>query len=250
MSLVHETDYGTPASRSAEQVTLTIDGQQVTVAAGTSIMRAAMDTGIQVPKLCATDSVEAFGSCRLCLVEISGRAGTPASCTTPVAPGMAVAVIGDGKLGLLCALALAATGHPPVLFGKHAAKLDHAARRGIETMHATAAPRRARSFDVVIEASGNASGFDLALELLRPLGTLVLKSTFHGRTPIDAARIVIDEVRVVGSRCGRFAPALALLAQGAIAVDDLITDVVGLDDAAAALARAGAPGVLKLLLAP
>jgi threonine dehydrogenase-like Zn-dependent dehydrogenase len=167
-----------------------------------------------------------------------------------VAPGMAVAVIGDGKLGLLCALALAATGHPPVLFGKHAAKLDHAARRGIETMHATAAPRRARSFDVVIEASGNASGFDLALELLRPLGTLVLKSTFHGRTPIDAARIVIDEVRVVGSRCGRFAPALALLAQGAIAVDDLITDVVGLDDAAAALARAGAPGVLKLLLAP
>ena len=90
MSLVHEIDYGTPASRSAEQVTLTIDGQQVTVPAGTSIMRAAMDTGIQVPKLCATDSVEAFGSCRLCLVEIAGRAGTPASCTTPVAPGMVV----------------------------------------------------------------------------------------------------------------------------------------------------------------
>ena len=90
MSLVHETDYGTPASRSAEQVTLTIDGQPVTVPAGTSIMRAAMDTGIQVPKLCATDSVEAFGSCRLCLVEIAGRAGTPASCTTPVAPGMVV----------------------------------------------------------------------------------------------------------------------------------------------------------------
>ncbi|MBS0538499.1 MAG: formate dehydrogenase subunit alpha [Proteobacteria bacterium] len=90
MSLVHETDYGTPASKSTEQVTLTIDGQQVTVAAGTSIMRAAMDTGIQVPKLCATDSVDAFGSCRLCLVEIQGRAGTPASCTTPVMPGMVV----------------------------------------------------------------------------------------------------------------------------------------------------------------
>jgi len=90
MSLVHEIDYGTPASRSAEQVTLTIDGQPVTVPAGTSIMRAAMDTGIQVPRLCATDSVEAFGSCRLCLIEIAGRAGTPASCTTPVAPGMVV----------------------------------------------------------------------------------------------------------------------------------------------------------------
>src|SRR5690349_9891437 len=90
MSLVHEIDYGTPVAKSAEQVTLTIDGQKVTVAAGTSIMRAAMDTGIQVPKLCATDSVDAFGSCRLCLVEVQGRAGTPASCTTPVAPGMVV----------------------------------------------------------------------------------------------------------------------------------------------------------------
>ncbi len=90
MSLVHETDYGTPVSKSAESVTLTIDGQTVTVPAGTSIMRAAMDIGTQVPKLCATDSVEAFGSCRLCLVEIAGRAGTPASCTTPVAPGMVV----------------------------------------------------------------------------------------------------------------------------------------------------------------
>ena len=95
MSLVPETDYGTPASRSAEQVTLTIDGQQVIVPAGTSIMRAAMDTGIQVPKLCATDSVEAFGSCRLCLVEIAGRAGTPASCTTPVAPDMVVSTQTD-----------------------------------------------------------------------------------------------------------------------------------------------------------
>ncbi len=90
MSLVHEIDYGTPASKSTETVTLTIDGRKVTVPAGTSIMRAAMDTGIQVPKLCATDSVDAFGSCRLCLVEIQGRAGTPASCTTPVAPGMVV----------------------------------------------------------------------------------------------------------------------------------------------------------------
>ena len=90
MSLVHETDYGTPASKSSEMVTLTIDGQAVTVPAGTSIMRAAMDIGTQVPKLCATDSVDAFGSCRLCLVEIQGRPGTPASCTTPVGSGMVV----------------------------------------------------------------------------------------------------------------------------------------------------------------
>ncbi len=90
MSLVTEIDYGTPASKASEEVTLTIDGRPVTVPAGTSIMRAAMDGGIQVPKLCATDSVDAFGSCRLCLVEIAGRAGTPASCTTPVAPGMVV----------------------------------------------------------------------------------------------------------------------------------------------------------------
>ncbi|HEY4170772.1 MAG TPA: formate dehydrogenase subunit alpha, partial [Reyranella sp.] len=90
MSLVHEIDYGTPVGKSTEKVTLTIDGQKVTVPAGTSIMRAAMDTGVRVPKLCATDSVDAFGSCRLCLVEIQGRAGTPASCTTPVAPGMVV----------------------------------------------------------------------------------------------------------------------------------------------------------------
>ncbi|HTG18390.1 MAG TPA: 2Fe-2S iron-sulfur cluster-binding protein, partial [Reyranella sp.] len=90
MSLVQETDYGTPRSRATEEVRLTIDGQTVIVPVGTSIMRAAMDAGIKVPKLCATDSVEAFGSCRLCLVEIAGRAGTPASCTTPVAPGMVV----------------------------------------------------------------------------------------------------------------------------------------------------------------
>ncbi len=90
MSLIHEIDYGTPASKSERQVTLTIDGFAVTVPEGTSIMRAAMALGIKVPKLCAYDMVEAFGSCRLCLVEIEGRAGTPASCTTPVAEGIKV----------------------------------------------------------------------------------------------------------------------------------------------------------------
>ena len=83
-------DMGTPASRSATMVTLEIDGFSVTVPEGTSLMRAAAEIGISVPKLCATDSLDAFGSCRLCLVEIEGRAGTPASCTTPVAPGLRV----------------------------------------------------------------------------------------------------------------------------------------------------------------
>ena len=90
MSLVPEIDYGTPASRAEKMVTLTIDGNEITVPEGTSIMRASMEAGIKVPKLCATDMVDAFGSCRLCLVEVEGRNGTPASCTTPVAPGLVV----------------------------------------------------------------------------------------------------------------------------------------------------------------
>ncbi|MEP9353843.1 formate dehydrogenase subunit alpha [Xanthobacter sp. KR7-65] len=90
MSLVHEIDYGTPASKSEKLVTLIIDGMSVTVPEGTSIMRAAMEVGNQIPKLCASDMLDAFGSCRLCLIEIEGRNGTPASCTTPVAEGIVV----------------------------------------------------------------------------------------------------------------------------------------------------------------
>ena len=90
MSLVREIDHGTPRSASEQQVTLTVDGFAVTVPAGTSIMRAASEAGIAVPKLCASDMLDSFGSCRLCLVEIDGRQGTPASCTTPVLPGMRV----------------------------------------------------------------------------------------------------------------------------------------------------------------
>ena len=90
MTLIKETDYGTPARLSDQMVTLEIDGQEVTVPAGTSIMRASVEIGTKVPKLCATDSLEPFGSCRMCLVEIEGRRGTPASCTTPVEPGMKV----------------------------------------------------------------------------------------------------------------------------------------------------------------
>ena len=90
MSAILERDFGTPPSHATHTVTLEIDGMAIAVPAGTSVMRAAAEAGVSVPKLCATDTLEAFGSCRLCLVEIEGRAGTPASCTTPVAEGMKV----------------------------------------------------------------------------------------------------------------------------------------------------------------
>jgi formate dehydrogenase major subunit len=90
MALVKEIDFGTPERVSDRHITVEIDGHIVTVPAGTSVMRAAQELGTKIPKLCATDSLEPFGSCRLCLVEIEGRKGTPASCTTPVEPGMRI----------------------------------------------------------------------------------------------------------------------------------------------------------------
>ncbi len=160
------------------------------------------------------------------------------------------AVIGDGKLGLLCAQVLATTGAPVVLVGKHEGKLQIAARRGIETMTVNETQSRAKTFDVVVEASGSAAGFALALDLLRPRGVLVLKSTFHGPTEMDAARIVVDEISVVGSRCGRFAPALELLKTGAVDVESLISEELRLTEGLRAMKRAAEPGVLKVLLRP
>jgi len=90
MTLLHEPDYGTPASTSPESIDVIVDGISVSVPVGTSVMRAAAEAGVGVPKLCATDSLQPFGSCRLCLVEIDGKRGTPASCTTPCEPGMVV----------------------------------------------------------------------------------------------------------------------------------------------------------------
>ena len=162
-----------------------------------------------------------------------------------------VAVIGDGKLGLLCAQALMFAGAQVLLVGKHRSKLDIAARRGIETATLNEVEgKRARSVDVVVEASGSESGFHLALELLRPRGTLVLKSTFHGETRVNMARIVVDEISVVGSRCGRFAPALELLEKGAVDVESLISEEYSLADGLRAMQRATASGVIKVLLKP
>ncbi|MGH7498977.1 MAG: 2Fe-2S iron-sulfur cluster-binding protein, partial [Gemmatimonadales bacterium] len=90
MTAISDLDYGTPARLSERSVTLTIDGISVSVPEGTSVMRASMEAGLPIPKLCATDNLEAFGSCRLCLVEVEGRKGYPASCTTPAENGMKV----------------------------------------------------------------------------------------------------------------------------------------------------------------
>jgi threonine dehydrogenase-like Zn-dependent dehydrogenase len=161
-----------------------------------------------------------------------------------------VAVIGDGKLGLLCAQVLALSGAPTLLIGKHSSKLRIAERRGIEIATPKQAAKRKRQFDVVVEASGAASGFGLALDLLRPKGQLVLKSTFHAKTELDAARIVVDEISIVGSRCGRFSPALDLLKKSAIDVDSLISEEYPLSNGVHAMRRAATRGVMKVLLRP
>ena len=108
----------------------------------------------------------------------------------------------------------------------------------------------ARKFDVVVEASGAGAGFQLALDRLRPRGVLVLKSTFHGATEMDAARLVVDEISVVGSRCGRFAPALDLLKRNVVDVESLISEEHPLADGVHAMERAAGHGVLKVLLKP
>jgi threonine dehydrogenase-like Zn-dependent dehydrogenase len=170
-----------------------------------------------------------------------------------IKPESRVAVIGDGKLGLLCAQVMALSGASVLLIGKHAEKLRIAERRGIETAAPRAGAKRKREFDVVVEASGSPSGFVGALELLRPRGTLVLKSTFQGSgkiDEIDQARLVVDEITILGSRCGRLQPALDLLKKGAIDIDSLISEEYPLAQAVYAMERATRKGVLKVFLRP
>jgi threonine dehydrogenase-like Zn-dependent dehydrogenase len=160
-----------------------------------------------------------------------------------------VAVIGDGKLGQLIARVLASTGCDLILLGKHASKLKLAADAGIKV---TEVDRQkidpAHRFDYVVEASGSASGLDLALNLIRPRGAIVLKSTFHGAVQIDTSRVVVDEITIVGSRCGRFENALKLLEAGRVDVEPLIAGEFELADGIDAMTEAQRPGVLKVLL--
>ena len=165
-----------------------------------------------------------------------------------------IAVLGDGKLGLLIAMVLAqakrAT-HPPLtLIGKHPEKMGLAEDLGVSTLHLRSTQTAHRSFELVVEATGSPSGLDLALRLLKPRGTVVLKSTFHGRQSFDPASVVVDEITLLGSRCGRFEPALDLLAGKRIRPSRLIRDSLPLTRAVEAFRLARSPGVLKVLLHP
>ena len=161
-----------------------------------------------------------------------------------------VAVIGDGKLGLLSAFAMRLLSNNVVAVGKHREKLARAVTRDIEAVLLEDASSLYQCFDVVIEASGSESGFATALDLVRPRGKLVLKSTFHGKPAWEAWRVVVDEITIVGSRCGRFAPVLELLASKRLQVADLISDEFRLSEGVRAIARASETGVMKVLLDP
>ena len=158
-----------------------------------------------------------------------------------------VAVLGDGKLGLLCAQVLAIAGCELVTFGKHSDKLDILRRRGLSTQLGSEWDKR-RDFDIVVECTGAASGFDQARRMLRPRGTLVLKSTFEALTTANLTAIVVDEISVVGSRCGPFSTALRLLEQKRVDVLSLIQARYSLDDGRAAFEHARRKGTLKVLL--
>jgi threonine dehydrogenase-like Zn-dependent dehydrogenase len=156
-----------------------------------------------------------------------------------------VVVLGDGKLGLLVAQVLASTGCSLTLVGKHARKLAIARKHDIAVAELSELPRKA--FDMVIEATGSPSGMQAAMELARPRGTVVLKSTYHGKLELDAAPLVIDELTVLGSRCGPFEAAIPALASAVVDPEDMIDAVFKLEQAERAFERAAEPGVLKVL---
>lgn len=165
-----------------------------------------------------------------------------------ITPKMRVAVIGDGKLGNLCAQSLVLKSENVTLVGKHREKLSLIGKRNIETVLLEDAAKMKRSFDTVVEASGSETGFNLALDLLKPRGRLVLKSTFHGKANWEAWRVVVDEITITGSRCGRFAPALELLRDKKVVVENLINEELSLSDGVKALDIAQKSGVMKVLL--
>lgn len=155
-------------------------------------------------------------------------------------------VIGDGKLGLLCALALAGSGVSVLLLGRHPAKLSIAAAAGVRTALAEdASDARA---GLVVEASGSSAGLEAALRAAKPRGTVVLKTTVAGPTHVDLSRVVIDELRVVGNRCGDMARAVDALARGVVDPRPLISARFPLEHAEQALERAAVRGTLKVLV--
>lgn len=159
-----------------------------------------------------------------------------------------VIVLGDGKLALLIAQVLALTGCDLTVVGHHEKKLSILAARGIPVQNG--GTDLARNADLVVECTGRAEGFQAARQLVRPRGILVLKSTYHGLIQADLSRLVVDEIQVIGSRCGPFPVALRLLAQGLVDVMPLIEAEYSLDEALTAFEHAGRRGALKVLVRP
>lgn len=157
-----------------------------------------------------------------------------------------VVVVGDGKLGQLIAQTLTLTGCDLLVVGRHPRKLGLLSAEGIATAKPEAV--QAGGFDLAVECTGNPEGFAIARTSLRPRGTLIMKSTYAGALSVDASSLVVDEITVVGSRCGAFPPALRLLCDKQVAVRPLIDARYRLADALEAFEHAQQPGVLKVLL--
>ncbi len=164
-----------------------------------------------------------------------------------VRPGDRVVVLGDGRLGNLCAQVLADFGCRVLVIGKHESKLKLLNDLGLETaLLSVAEPKR--EADVVVDCTGSATGLPTALTFVKPWGTVILKTTVAGEQTLSLAPIVIDEVRVVGSRCGPFGDAIAGLQSGRVRVLSLISARFALEDAIEALQLADSQPVLKVLL--
>jgi threonine dehydrogenase-like Zn-dependent dehydrogenase len=158
-----------------------------------------------------------------------------------------VTVLGDGRLGLLCAQVLRNAGYPVRVIGKHPDKLAICEKWSIRSrLLADISPRHDQ--DIVVDCTGSASGFELAMQMVRPRGIIVLKSTFAAGKPLNLAPLVIDEITVIGSRCGPFKEAIRALAEKEIDVASLIYRRMKLDQGVEAMRIAGSPGVMKVIL--
>jgi len=165
------------------------------------------------------------------------------------AKGAQVAVLGDGKLGLLIAQVLQAHGAKVLLLGRHREKMRLVEWSGVTTELLPEKPPQC-AFPIVVDATGSEEGLRAAIAMCEPRGTVVMKSTVHGLVPVDTAPAIVNEITLVGSRCGRFEPALKMLASGKVRVGDLISGEFPLNRAPEAFARAATKGVLKILLRP
>ena len=168
----------------------------------------------------------------------------------PIPPGAHVAIIGDGRLGLLVAQVLHHAKAQVTVIGKHGWKLDLARGWGMEVASVDEGEMPARSFSVIVEASGSPAGLDRAFRLVAPRGTVVMKSTFHGRAQFDTAKLVVDEITLLGSRCGDFRRALELLARGRVKVQHLVSKTFPLEAGLEAFEYLENTSCLKVLLAP